>query len=95
MFVPLRVAIDKLPFAEHALHVTSGRLDELLGGKLNPDRSHVYLCGNPAMVGIPHRTEDGAVQYPQPTGMIEILHQRGFRMNEPGNHGNIHFEKYC
>ena len=30
-----------------------GRLEEAVGGKLSPDAAHVYLCGNPGMIGVP------------------------------------------
>ena len=40
----------------------------------------MFLCGNPKMIGVPARDkETGAVTYPQPTGVIEILEQRGFQ----------------
>jgi ferredoxin--NADP+ reductase len=61
---------------------------------LDPARAHVYLCGNPAMIGIPHTEEDGSHSYPQPTGVVEILERRGFHTDERGRRGNIHFEKY-
>jgi ferredoxin--NADP+ reductase len=74
--------------------IESGRLETELGHALDPARTHVFLCGNPAMIGIPHTEEDGSHVYPQPTGVIEILERRGFHADERGRPGNIHFEKY-
>jgi ferredoxin--NADP+ reductase len=77
--------------------IGSGQLEEQLGQPLDPQRTHVFLCGNPKMIGAPetdHAT--GERLYPQPTGVIEILERRGFRMDHPATRevGNIHFEKY-
>lgn len=77
--------------------ISSGQLEERLGAPLDPERTHVYLCGNPKMIGVP--TVDRAldeVSYPQPPGVIELLSQRGFRMDQPSIKvkGSIHFEEY-
>jgi ferredoxin--NADP+ reductase len=77
--------------------VTSGQLEEQLGQPLDPQRTHVYLCGNPKMIGVPETGRaSGERIYPQPAGVIEILERRGFRMDHPASKeaGNIHFEKY-
>lgn len=77
--------------------ITSGQLEEHLGRPLDPARAHVYLCGNPKMIGVPEKDkETGARVYPQPTGVIEILEKRGFRadQHQPKVAGNIHFEEY-
>jgi ferredoxin--NADP+ reductase len=77
--------------------ITSGQSEEQLGDKLDPARTHVFLCGNPKMIGVPLvDRETGAQVFPQPPGVIEILEQRGFRVD---NHhtrtrGNIHFEEF-
>jgi ferredoxin/flavodoxin---NADP+ reductase len=74
--------------------IESGQLEQELGHPLDPRRAHVFLCGNPAMIGIPEIDDEGNHYYPQPTGVIELLEQRGFRAAERGTGGNIHFEKY-
>jgi ferredoxin--NADP+ reductase len=77
--------------------VTSGELERQLGRPLDPAKTHVYLCGNPKMIGIPEKDrETGEQRFPQPTGVIEILTRRGFQVGEPAKKrvGNIHFEKY-
>ena len=81
--------------------ISSGELDrhlvELGATGLDPADTHVFLCGNPKMIGIPARNkETGLWEYPQPPGVIEILEARGFRADNPTLkiEGNIHFEKY-
>lgn len=74
--------------------VESGQLEEQLGKTLDPTSAHVFLCGNPAMIGIPETPKGGERTYPEPTGVIEILERRGFRADERNQPGNIHFEKY-
>src|SRR5262249_23601978 len=77
--------------------ITSGQLEERLGAPLDPVRTHVFLCGKPRMIGIPEPNRaSGERVYPQPTGVIEILERRGFRVDQPQEKvkGNIHFEKY-
>ena len=86
---------------EHKVYIqdliTSGDLERILGQKLDPARTHVYLCGNPKMIGVPARDrETGQGTYPQPPGVIELLTQRGFQVDQPTIKfkGNIHFEEY-
>ncbi len=77
--------------------ITSGDLEERLGQKLDPARMHVFLCGNPKMIGVPEKDRaTGQRVYPQPVGVIEILEQRGFQVDQPQMKvkGNIHFEEY-
>ena len=74
--------------------VGSGKLEEEIGQPLDPVSTHVYLCGNPQMIGVPKKNKDGELDYPQPVGVIEILTARGFQMDRPGSPGNIHFEEY-
>jgi ferredoxin--NADP+ reductase len=77
--------------------ITCGELEEQLGKPLDPATTHVFLCGNPKMIGVPQRDRDsGAVTYPQPPGVIEILEARGFKADIAATKfkGNIHFEEY-
>jgi len=77
--------------------ITSGQLEEHLGAPLSPDHTHVFLCGNPNMIGVPIKDPaTGQRTYPKPTGVIEILERRGFRADQPQAkiRGNIHFEEY-
>ena len=77
--------------------MTSGQLAERLGEPLVPGKIHVYLCGNPKMIGVPTKDkETGQRTYPKPLGVIEILEKAGFQADNPTVkfHGNIHFEEY-
>ena len=69
------------------------RYERDLGIAIDPDRTHVYLCGNPAMIGLP--TWDGDVPiFPTREGACEVLHDRGFTLDRRGRPGNVHFEEY-
>ena len=72
----------------------SGELEDNWGIELDPDRTHVFLCGSPEMIGVPRRSHDPAQRYPEPMGMVEVLEKRGFHVDQPHHVGNIHFEKY-
>src|SRR5579864_2553056 len=77
--------------------ITSGQMEEHLGQKLDPACTHVFLCGNPKMIGVPLiERETGVTVFPQPPGVIEILEQRGFRADNhrARSRGNIHFEEF-
>lgn len=76
--------------------LTSGQMEERLGQPLDPARTHVFLCGNPKMIGVPVKDRDsGQRTYPQPLGVIEILEKRGFQADQGSKQrGNIHFEEY-
>jgi ferredoxin--NADP+ reductase len=77
--------------------ITSGQLEERMGDVLDPTRTHVYLCGNPKMIGAPNIDRaSGASIFPQPLGVIEILAKRGFTQDQPSAKikGNIHIEEY-
>lgn len=77
--------------------ITSGQLEERLGAPLDPNRTHVFLCGNPKMIGVPELDRPtGEWHYPKPLGVIEILEKRGFRRDQPALklRGNVHFEEY-
>src|SRR6266849_4494460 len=63
--------------------ITSGQLETALGRPLDPAATHVFLCGNPAMIGIPNKDpQTGARVYPQPAGVVEILERRGFQVDQ-------------
>lgn len=77
--------------------ITSGQLEERLGAALDPARTHVFLCGNPKMIGVPTiDRETGRQVYPQPPGVVEILARRQFQIDQPAIKlkGTIHFEEY-
>jgi ferredoxin--NADP+ reductase len=77
--------------------LANGQLERRLGRPLRPGGTHVYLCGNPQMIGVPEKDpETGARVYPRPAGAIEILEGLGFQADNPGAKivGSIHFEEY-
>jgi ferredoxin--NADP+ reductase len=68
---------------------------EEFGVVLDPDRTHVFLCGNPAMIGLPEfGAADDDVVFPEVTGVIELLVGRGFTLSHRKVAGNIHYEEY-
>jgi len=75
-------------------YLASGILERELGWELSPANTHIFLCGSPDMIGAPHPTHDPQRRFPKPTGMVEILEQRGFQVDQPHEPGNIHYEKY-
>ena len=66
---------------------------EAAAGPLDPGRTHVFLCGNPAMIGLPEE-HDGEERYPEVTGVVELLAERGFTLDRRNQRGNVHFEEY-
>ena len=77
--------------------ITSGQMAERLGAPLDPAKTHVYLCGNPKMIGVPEKDkETGARTYPKTVGVVELLEKMGFAVDNPTAKvtGNIHFEEY-
>jgi ferredoxin--NADP+ reductase len=75
-------------------YFASGDLERDTGLDLSQPDVHIFLCGNPAMIGAPLRTYDPTNRYPRPIGMVELLEKRGLRLDQPHEPGNIHFEKY-
>jgi ferredoxin/flavodoxin---NADP+ reductase len=63
------------------------------GAEPDPETTHVFLCGNPAMIGLPEDV-DGQLAYPKVTGVVELLAERGFTLDRRNRRGNVHFEEY-
>jgi ferredoxin/flavodoxin---NADP+ reductase len=75
--------------------ITDNVFDKEYGVPLDPATTHVFLCGNPAMIGLPKEDEEtGELTYPKPTGVVEILSERGFTLDGRKAKGNLHFEEY-
>ncbi len=74
--------------------ILSGRLEEELGKPLEPGSTHVFLCGNPAMIGLPKWGEDGSMEFPETLGVCQILSERGFTIDHLKVKGNVHYEEY-
>jgi len=73
--------------------IESGRLEEDLGAPLDPTRTQVFLCGNPAMIGLPKWTDDG-MEFPETLGVCQQLHDRGFTIDHRKQRGNVHYEEF-
>jgi ferredoxin--NADP+ reductase len=72
----------------------SGDVEKELGASLDPETTHVFLCGNPAMIGLPKWDDDGTMHFPELRGVCEILHERGFKIDHLRERGNVHYEEY-
>lgn len=70
---------------------TSGKLAEAAADPLSPTNTHVFLCGNPDMIGY---VPPGGTPTSTP-GMLPLLQEAGFHIDhaETGP-GRIQFEKY-
>jgi ferredoxin--NADP+ reductase len=73
--------------------IARGRIEEDLGAPLDPATTHVFLCGNPAMIGLPKWTDDGLV-FPETLGVCQQLHEKGFVIDHRKERGNVHYEEY-
>lgn len=74
--------------------IVKGMLEEQLAAPLAPAVTDVFLCGNPAMIGLPANDPEGVTEYPVPVGVCQLLTERGFVIEGRGVPGNIHYEEY-
>jgi ferredoxin--NADP+ reductase len=74
--------------------ILSGELEKLLGAPLDPNATHVFLCGNPSMIGLPRWDDEGAMTFPETLGVCQILSERGFTIDHHKTRGNVHYEEY-
>ena len=68
-------------------YLESGDFEAETGVPLNPESTHVFLCGNPSMIGLPLRDRPASAT-------TAVLLAAGFEIDRPQTPGNIHFEKY-
>ncbi len=68
-------------------------LTEETGLELNPSRLQVFMCGNPAMIGVPEWVDDQPV-FGETPGAAQLLVERGFTLPRQGVKANIHYEEY-
>lgn len=73
--------------------VASGDVERVSGVPLDPATCHIYLCGNPAMIGAA-RHASSTNSAAMPGSMLDLLLQRGFSTDQPHKPGNVHFERY-
>ncbi len=69
---------------------------EEYGVDIDPKKTHVFCCGNPAMIGMPKlNRSSGKYSFQFPDGLIEILMKKyDMTIFSKKIGGNIHFEKY-
>lgn len=72
----------------------SGDLERDADIDLSPERTHVYLCGNPQMIGPPRHREALPRAAADRATMLDLLELRGFTVDRPRAPGNVHFESY-
>ena len=60
------------------LWLANPQLEELCGFALNPDKTHLFLCGHPGMV------KEG----------VQVLKEKGYQEGSRKQPGNLHAEKY-
>ncbi|HUG31990.1 MAG TPA: NAD(P)-binding domain-containing protein [Acidimicrobiia bacterium] len=89
--VPTREAGHPKRYAQDLLE--DGAIEEALGASLDPGSTHVYLCGNPGMIGLPEFENEKPV-FPATVGMAQLLHERGFTIDRRKRPGNLHYEEY-
>lgn len=89
--VPTREPDHPKRYAQDLLE--DGTIEEKLGASLDPASTHWFLCGNPAMIGLPEYEGEQPV-FPETLGMAELLHKRGFTLDRHRKPGNIHYEEY-
>lgn len=73
--------------------ISDGVIENEFGIPLDPENTHVFLCGNPSMIGLPEES-DGKLTYPETVGVVQLLSERGFTLDHRKQRGNIHFEEY-
>lgn len=91
-YVPLPTREADVPKRYIQDLLRDGTFDEM-GITLDADSTHVFLCGNPAMIGLPEEV-DGEERFPEVTGVVELLTERGFTLDRRTQRGNVHYEEY-
>ncbi len=75
-------------------YIESGQLEDKIGRKMSPEDTHIFLCGNPAMLGVPKFREGEKIWPEGKKGVIQMMEDRGFTMDYGKIKGNVHYEKY-
>jgi ferredoxin--NADP+ reductase len=73
--------------------VASRQLERHVEVALAPANAHVFLCGNSKMIGVRHAAGSASATI-EPGSMLDVLLERGFRLDQAGQPGNVHFERY-
>lgn len=92
-YVPLPTRESDVPKRYIQDLITQDIFGEEFGVVLDPANTHVFLCGNPSMIGLPEE-HDGVETYPETVGVVQLLTERGFTLDHRKVPGNIHYEEY-
>ncbi len=92
-YVPMPTREEGIPKRYLQDLIRDNDFSEKLGVTLSPATSHIFLCGNPAMIGLPEEV-DGVETFPETTGVVELLVNQGFTLDRRTAPGNIHYEEY-
>lgn len=92
-YVPVMTREPGIPKRYFQDMIADGSLAEAAGVDFTPETTHVFLCGNPDMIGLPEETPDGP-KYPERTGVVELFVKRGFTLDARKVPGNIHYEEF-
>ena len=92
-YVPLPTREADVPKRYIQDLVRDGSFQVDLGIELDPASTHVFLCGNPSMIGLPEESGDGEA-FPETEGVVELLSKAGFTLDRRKQPGNIHYEEY-
>jgi ferredoxin--NADP+ reductase len=92
-YVPLPTREPDVPKRYIQDLISSDAFATEIGVELDPERTHVFLCGNPSMIGLPE-TVDGEERFPETVGAVQLLVERGFKLDRRNDPGNIHYEEY-
>lgn len=71
----------------------SKRSEKQMGWSLKAENSHVFLCGDPQMIGAPQKLGAWSYEYPD-YGLMRIFEQYRFKAATRFQTGNISFESY-
>ena len=93
-YLPLPTREDDVPKRYIQDVLANDGFGEAFGIDLDPANTHVYLCGNPSMIGLAEKDADGNEVFPETKGAVEILLERGFTVDQRTSPGNVHYEEY-
>ena len=92
-YLPMPTREDGVP-KTYIQTLISNNVFEEMGIGLHPSSTHVFLCGNPSMIGIPEEGDNGTEHFPETIGVVQLLVERGFTVDRRNQPGNIHYEEY-
>ena len=92
-YLPLPTREDGVPKRYIQDVLANDGFAEAFGVELDPANTHVYMCGNPSMIGLAEKDADGNEHFPETKGAVEILLDRGFTVDQRTSPGNVHYEE--